>query len=370
MRPPSPRRPGGKREHPSAVTDAAGDEPDVGEAAPASSQRARPGKGNEERSPREGTQRSTREGFAQRRTRERGGEKSSREEARERRARARAERAAREQGEERHSRAVERRTTRGVLATPVAAADAATLLGSEEATDLGDRLRERTRARRMLLLRRIAVSVVTVALVVGAGWLAFFSPLFALSTGNIQVTGEDGTLVTVDSVRSSVSPFEGVPLTRLDTQAVSRAVQENVAVKSASVSRRWPTSLKVSVTMRAGIAVEAAEGTYWLVDDQGVRFERVSSVGGYPLVTLSGDRAAGASDVASMLGALDQSTRSQVSAITSTGTQVNFTLRGGQTVKWGTSGDAPQKARVLATLLANVNVTTYDVSAPNHPVTS
>ena len=71
-----------------------------------------------------------------------------------------------------------------------------------------------------------------------------------------------------------------------------------------------------------------------------------------------------------MLGALDQSTRSQVSAITSTGTQVNFTLRGGQTVKWGTSGDAPQKARVLATLLANVNVTTYDVSAPNHPVTS
>ena len=351
MRPPSPRRPGGKREQPS---DAAGDEPDVGEATPASSQRARPGKGREERNPREGTQRSTREGFAQRRTRERGGEKSSREEARERRARARAERAAREQGEERHSRAVERRTTRGVLATPVAAADAATLLGSEEATDLGDRLRERTRARRML----------------GAGWLAFFSPLFALSTGNIQVTGEDGRLVTVDSVRSSVSPFEGVPLTRLDTQAVSRAVQENVAVKSASVSRRWPTSLKVSVTMRAGIAVEAAEGTYWLVDDQGVRFERVSSVGGYPLVTLSGDRAAGASDVASMLGALDQSTRSQVSAITSTGTQVNFTLRGGQTVKWGTSGDAPQKARVLATLLANVKATTYDVSAPNHPVTS
>ena len=350
MRPPSPRRPGGRREQPSAVTDAAGDEPDVGEATPASSRRVRPGKGSEEHNPREGTQRSAREGFAQRRTRERGGEKSSREEARERRARARAERAAREQGEERHSRAVERRTTRGVLATPVAAADAATLLGSEETTDLGDRLRERTRARRMLLLRRIAVSVVTVALVVGVGWLAFFSPLFALSTGNIQVTGEDGTLVTVDSVRSSV--------------------QENVAVKSASVSRRWPTSLKVSVTMRAGIAVEAAEGTYWLVDDQGVRFERVSSVGGYPLVTLSGDRAAGASDVASMLGALDQSTRSQVSAITSTGTQVNFTLRGGQTVKWGTSGDAPQKARVLATLLANVKATTYDVSAPNHPVTS
>lgn len=344
MRPPSPRRPGGRHDRSRAASNASGKAPD--EAVEASSGQGLSSEGDQARGE-----------ASQRRSSPR-----SRE--------ARSDRQARGEGGEEASSAVARRSARGTVATPIAAADAAALLGGEEMTDLGDRLRERTRARRMLLLRRIAVSVVTVALVVGVGWLAFFSPLFALSTGNIQVTGEDGTLVTVDSVRSSVSPFEGVPLTRLDTQAVSRAVQENVAVKSASVSRRWPTSLKVSVTMRAGIAVEAAEGTYWLVDDQGVRFERVSSVGGYPLVTLSGDRAAGASDVASMLGALDQSTRSQVSAITSTGTQVNFTLRGGQTVKWGTSGDAPQKARVLATLLANVKATTYDVSAPNHPVTS
>ena len=71
-----------------------------------------------------------------------------------------------------------------------------------------------------------------------------------------------------------------------------------------------------------------------------------------------------------LLGALDEATRAQVSTVTSTGTQVNFTLRGGQTVKWGTRGDAPQKARVLATLLANVQASTYDVSSPNHPVTS
>ena len=60
-------------------------------------------------------------------------------------------------------------------------ADAATVLGSVEATDLGDRLRERTRARRMLLLRRIGLSVVTVVVVTAVGWVAFFSPLFASS---------------------------------------------------------------------------------------------------------------------------------------------------------------------------------------------
>ena len=249
-------------------------------------------------------------------------------------------------------------------------ADAASLLGGEEATDLGDRLRERTRARRILLARRIALTFVTLALAAGGVWVAFFSPVFAFSSSAVVVSGEDGTLVTADSVRSSIASFEGVPLTRLNTQAVARAVESNVAVRSASVSRRWPTSLRVSVTMRTGMAVEAASGGYWLVDDQGIAFQQVPSAGDYPLATLPEDRATGAADIASVLGALDEATRAHVSAVTSTGTQVNFTLRGGQTVKWGTRGDAPQKARVLATLLANVQASTYDVSSPNHPVTS
>ena len=264
----------------------------------------------------------------------------------------------------------QRRRARMTVDRPMPVADAASLLGGEEATDLGDRLRERTRARRILLARRIALTFVTLALAAGGVWVAFFSPVFAFSSSAVVVSGEDGTLVTADSVRSSIAPFEGVPLTRLNTQAVARAVESNVAVRSASVSRRWPTSLRVSVTMRTGMAVEAASGGYWLVDDQGVAFQQVPSAGDYPLATLPEDRATGAADIASVLGALDEATRAQVSAVTSTGTQVNFTLRGGQTVKWGTRGDAPQKARVLATLLANVQASTYDVSSPNHPVTS
>ena len=264
----------------------------------------------------------------------------------------------------------QRRRARMTVDRPMPVADAASLLGGEEATDLGDRLRERTRARRILLARRIALTFVTLALAAGGVWVAFFSPVFAFSSSAVIVSGEDGTLVTADSVRSSIASFEGVPLTRLNTQAVARAVESNVAVRSASVSRRWPTSLRVSVTMRTGMAVEAASGGYWLVDDQGIAFQQVPSAGEYPLATLPEDRATGAADIASVLGALDEATRAQVSAVTSTGTQVNFTLRGGQTVKWGTRGDAPQKARVLATLLANVQASTYNVSSPNHPVTS
>ena len=270
----------------------------------------------------------------------------------------------------RSSSLTQRRRARTTVDRPMPVADAASLLGGEEATDLGDRLRERTRARRILLARRIALTLVTLALAAGGVWVAFFSPVFAFSSSAVVVSGEDGTLVTADSVRSSIASFEGVPLTRLNTQAVARAVESNVAVRSASVSRRWPTSLRVSVTMRTGMAVEAASGGYWLVDDQGVAFQQVPSAGDYPLATLPEDRATGAADIASVPGARDGATGGQVAGVGSTGTQVNFTLRGGQTVKWGTRGDAPQKARVLATLLANVQASTYDVSSPNHPVTS
>ena len=265
---------------------------------------------------------------------------------------------------------VERRRARSAVDRPQPVADAASLLGGEETTDLGDRLRERHRARRMLLVRRIALVVVTLAVAGGAAWVAFFSPVFAFSSSSVVVSGEDGTLVTADSVRSSIASFEGVPLTRLSTSAVARAVESNVAVRSATVSRRWPTSLCISVTMRTPMAAEAVPGGYQLVDDQGVAFQQVASAGSYPLVTLPEDRSVGAADVASALGALDDETRSQVATVTSTGVQVSFTLSGGQSVKWGTNADAPQKARVLATLLANVKATTYDVSSPNHPVTS
>ena len=193
------------------------------------------------------------------------------------------------QGPKRRSSSLtQRRRARTTVDRPMPVADAASLLGGEEATDLGDRLRERTRARRILLARRIALTLVTLALAAGGVWVAFFSPVFAFSSSAVVVSGEDGTLVTADSVRSSIASFEGVPLTRLNTQAVARAVESNVAVRSASVSRRWPTSLRVSVTMRTGMAVEAASGGYWLVDDQGVAFQQVPSAGEYPLATLPG----------------------------------------------------------------------------------
>ena len=218
MRPPSPRRPGGRRVE-SSEQRASDEVSAAGEVGDVSSGRLRSPDG--ERVVSRGVQRSAR--------RRPGGGESRRANVRSS-ARDRVTGVSEDGREGAVSSSVERRRERASLARPIAAADAAALLGGADATDLGDRLRERSRARRLLVLRRIAWTVVTAALVGGATWVVFFSSLFALSTTSIQVSGEDGALVTVESVRSSVAGFEGVPLTRLNTQAVARAVESNVAV--------------------------------------------------------------------------------------------------------------------------------------------
>lgn len=118
------------------------------------------------------------------------------------------------------------------------AADAVSLLGGEKATDPGDRPRGRTRARRLLLARHVALIFMTLILAVGVVWNAFFSPVFAFSLFVVVVSSEDGALVTADSVCLSITLFEGVPLTCLNTQAVVRAVGSNMTVRSTSMSRR------------------------------------------------------------------------------------------------------------------------------------
>ena len=81
---------------------------------------------------------------------------------------------------------------------------------------------------------------------------------------------EDGTLVTADSVRSSIASFEGVPLTRLNTQAVARAVESNVAVRSAS-------SISPGSGASSVISSASCTGPVWSHESQPVTVTRFGS---------------------------------------------------------------------------------------------
>lgn len=241
-------------------------------------------------------------------------------------------------------------------------------------TGLADRLVERRRAARALRLRQAGVVLAGLLAVTALVWALGFSPLLALRTEEISMTGSDGTVSTA-SVQQTLEEHAGVSLLRLDVTALGDEVAASlVRVEAASVTRSWPHGLVVALTMRVPVAVRQVDGGYEVLDDEAVVLETVPSApGGLVTIVPEGGSELTAdqvSAVARVVGALNETTRTQVArgSASSTG-QVTLTLVNGATVVWGDLSDSALKARVLAVLLSQP-ATVYDVSSPHSPTTS
>ena len=241
-------------------------------------------------------------------------------------------------------------------------------------TGLTDRLAERRRAGRVLLLRRLAALL---ALGVGAAvlvWALVFSPLLALRTADIVVSGSDGS-VDAGAVQEALSDHAGTSLVRLDATALGDEVADDlVRVKSATVTRSWPHGLAVALTMRVPVAQHRTDAGYELLDGEAVVLETtdqprpdLAEITADDDSTLTQEQVGA---VAQAVGSLDEATRAQVASGSATTTgQVTLMLSGGARVVWGDGTDAALKAAVLAVLLGQP-ASTYDVSSPHSPTTS
>lgn len=259
---------------------------------------------------------------------------------------------------------------------PVGARDAAELLGSREepvSSGFAARLAERRRARWHLRGVRLAAVLLTFGVVAAGAWVTLFSPVLALSASSIDVSGQSGSL-GADQIRAKVQPFVGTPLARLDTDAVSRAVDTLTPVSSSEVTRAWPTGVSVRVVLRTPALVVSDGDRFDVLDDRAVVLRTTDSrPTDLPLVTLpdSGDlRVAAAGAVTTMWSSLTKDLRGQVVSVGADGHTLTLTLSQNRTVVWGTSEDSALKARVLAVLMTQRPATTYDVSSPKRPVTS
>ena len=241
-------------------------------------------------------------------------------------------------------------------------------------TGLTDRLAERRRAGRALLLRRL---MWTAAVVGGAAvlvWALAFSPLLALRTGDVTVSGSDGSVEAAD-VRDALSEHAGTSLVRLDVTALGDEVAGDlVRVKSAAVTRSWPHGLAVALTMRVPVAQHRTEAGYEVLDGEAVVLETTEQPqSGLAEITAADDAALTQEQVgavAEAVGSLDTQTRQQVASGSATTTgQVTLMLSSGARVVWGDSADSALKAEVLAVLLGQP-ASTYDVSSPHSPTTS
>jgi len=226
--------------------------------------------------------------------------------------------------------------------------------------------------------RRRAVLYVLAGLVVaaGAGWALLGNQVFVVRS--VTVTGTH--LVTPARVIAAADVPVGTPLLRVDPGSVTRRVESIPQVASATVTEDWPDHLTIAVTERVPVmAVRMAGGGYDLVDPAGVIVRQSQArPAALPLLvtSLRGSALRGATAVttaADVLAELQPWLARQVTEVSAApvaaGTvQVTLDMKDGQTVEWGSPGDAAQKNRELAILLPG-GAHDIDVSTPGTVVT-
>jgi cell division protein FtsQ len=230
------------------------------------------------------------------------------------------------------------------------------------------RFAEQARAERRVAWRKVGLAAASVAVLAVVAWVLLASPWLAVKT--IEVSGTDR--LPEKTVRDMAAEANGVPLARLDTQSLGREISELPVVASVSLSRDWPSTLRITVRERVPIAAVPAKGGVELVDADGVVIDKVAKAPkGLPLVDVDVKKAGAHTvrEAETVLRSLPADLRKQVTKVSAASQDsVTLTLSGGRTVLWGSADDSDRKAEVL-TVLLRTKAKVYDVSAPDMPVT-
>ena len=221
--------------------------------------------------------------------------------------------------------------------------------------------------------RLVAAVVVGALLLAGlVAWLGWFSSVLTVSKVEVPRI----SAAAAGQVRSLAAVPLGVPLMRVDTDAVARRLVQGKAWSQVSVSRSLPDTIVIEVTPRVAVlAVRNPQGQVDVVDREGFAFRTVATAPlGVPLVSSGSTQVtkAGVTAALQALGSLEPSLRKDVSGVSvSSADQVSFTVQAGTrrtTVVWGGPGDGARKARLVKILLGQPG-STIDVSVPSSPVT-
>lgn len=202
--------------------------------------------------------------------------------------------------------------------------------------------------------------------------VVFFSPLLATRT----ITVEGASLLDEATVQQQLSQLQGVPMTRISESEVASLIGNENVLYGVTLQANPPHELVVQLHERVPVAVVENEGSFVLVDNEGVQLGAAASVedAGVPLVAGGLDilGSAAFSTVTGVLAALPTSILSQVSeAKADSASTITLEMIDGTQVVWGTPEDSDLKAKVLVQLMDSVGsqqaVETYDVSSPLVP---
>jgi cell division protein FtsQ len=223
--------------------------------------------------------------------------------------------------------------------------------------------------RRWLAWRYLLAIVVVLAIVGGGIYAVWFSSWLAVE--KVDVSGAQ----TVDAkdIRTRSGIDDGEPLVRVDLAAAERRIGALAVIRSVSVTRQWPHGILISIEERVAVAVVDIGGQLRGMDADGVVFRDYKKAPpGLPRVETSiGTTSAALKEAAKVIAALPQELSLLVDHVqVTTVDKISLVLKDGRTVVWGSADQSDTKAVVLATLLAGVQASVYDVSVPSHPATT
>jgi len=198
-------------------------------------------------------------------------------------------------------------------------------------------------------------------------WVLLGSRLLVVR--HVEVAGEG--LAPRDRIVAAAGIRLGVPMVRLDTDAVRARVEALREVESAKVERRWPATVRVVVRQRVPVAVLRRAGRFYQFDRHGVTVaDGVAGPLGLPTLTVASP---GPSDPATLaalnvLSDLPGRVTRRLSDVEATGPgDVTLHLSSGPTVVWGPAERTAEKVRLLEALQrtsAGRSARTIDVSSP------
>lgn len=201
------------------------------------------------------------------------------------------------------------------------------------------------------------VALAVVALILGASAWAY--PVFKI--GGFVIEGNANT--SVEDIEAATQVAVGDNLLRTDSQAVARGVSTLPWIQTVSVSKSYPSTLKISVTERE-VALFAARGDgAHLIDTNGQPFVIGQPPAGTPEITgTAEDDPELFATALEIINSLDERARGRLSAIDAP-SKFQFTLVFGadKQVYWGSGENLTAKA-VATTAALSRDEPALDVS--------
>lgn len=192
-----------------------------------------------------------------------------------------------------------------------------------------------------------AAAVALVALIVWA--LVYFTPL--MSVRHIEVEGNQR--VTSEQIVDEAAVAEGTPLAQVDSREAGERVAGLPWIKSVTVSREWPSTLKVAVEEYTAVAFRRRDDAAELYAADGHAFAIDAPPEG--AVEITGDAAADpavVTNAVAVVSSLSDHGRSLVASVEARGPyEYALHLEDERMVIWGAAEDNENKALAFDTVV-------------------